>query len=163
MELILQGERLRGFFRGVAKYWEGWAGSEYSERRCDYYKYHGTGVIHEGVEKRFFDFETESRESRYDRSENYTFEEALINFGQRDFAFKRYYELSKNKGVIPERYPLLVDLALSGMLEQIKQSDEEIPNVKLVEFRLEDLIEMGLCYQADGQMSLLFEEVRTGK
>lgn len=161
-DLILAGEKLKGVFRGTAKYNEGWAGSEYTERECTYYHYSGMGLIQEGESKHFFSFSTERRESFYDKQQNYTLEESLINFGQRDFKFLRYYETAKNKGVILERYPLLVDFALSRMLAKVKESEEDIPHIVPEEFNLEDLIELGFCYQSNGQMNLLFDEVING-
>lgn len=162
MKIILKGEKYKGVFEGGRDSYEGETSGDHYVSGSKYfvYWYSGTGVIHKkkSKERYFFNFCGDS--FQFSRDDPGDLASALINFGKPVYEYFGNYQLNTlrtklGKQIIPERFPKLVDLVLEEIVSQVRESEEEIPKVKLKKLNMHELVQRGFLYDEKGEVRTL--------
>jgi hypothetical protein len=152
-EIVIKGKRYKAVFNANFKSEHAIkGGGDHYSSDIEYvaYWYFGAGIIRnlQTRKKTFVMLQTSRNEMQSKPEENYTLEESVVLFGQKD-----YYRTFKPKAV-ESRYSEIVDLSLQELILQAESSKEKIPTVTPKNLDFEMLVKKGLCYDKDGQISL---------
>lgn len=128
---------------------------EWSERG-DYEDYGRRGYFFSGAgliidksteEKHFFRLETGCVEDNIGS----TLLDLVVDYGQKKHL---YLGVFRPRLVNNDAHDKVVDLSLEKMISLVKKSEEAVPTVRPESLDVDTLVEMGLCYDRDGQLHI---------
>jgi hypothetical protein len=146
-KVILNGEKYVGRFLGNKSTDKSWTRGEYTEREVRGYFWNGEGIVTntETKESERFLFVTEGDE----HGRSYTLEHELVSFDEKP-------PFHKESRIV--KYGEVVDLVLEKMYEDSMKALEGvnviIPHISVPRLKANELVEMGLVSEGDGQVRL---------
>jgi len=148
--LIIEGNRYKGIFNAKKETSEFWGGQSYTSYKYDASWYEGTGIIKDKKTGKKYTFALNTPRFEQVKKGDFTFEESVINYGQKSSDPKSI--------VVPGKYKNIIDIGLERIISKIKDSKKEIPSITPEKLKAEELVERGLCFDELGQRHLAFKE-----